>query len=99
MVVVIDGSWVLSSVGRGDVLRGGKQRFDGFVPKHEQGGDRPQAGRDRLIATGRADPLDDLFAAEFLQIVSCLERSVGSWVLIAKGADLSRQCGGGEAVG
>ena len=66
-VVAIDGSGVLPSVVRGDLLSGGEEGFDGLVAKDEQGGDRPQTGRKGLIATRRADPADDLFTAELLQ--------------------------------
>ena len=59
MVVAIDGSWVLSSMGGGDFLSGGEQRFDSFVAEHEQGGDRPQTGRKGLVATSGTDPADD----------------------------------------
>ena len=96
--MAIDGSRVLASVGRGDFLCGGEQRFDGLVAKHEQGGDRPQARRYRLIATRRADPLDDLFAAEFLQILSRLPGTIGG-ALGAGGADLLGKRSSGEAVG
>src|ERR1700733_3266536 len=98
-VVAIDGLRVLSSVGWGDLLSGGEERFDGFVAKHEQSGDRPQTGREGLIATGRTDPTDDLFTAELLQIVGCLAGTVGGWASIAERADLIGECGGGEAVG
>ena len=65
-VVVIDGSRVLSTHTRdwGDFLGCGEEWFDGIVAKHEQGGDRPQTGRERLVVTVvRTDPTDDLFAA------------------------------------
>ena len=88
-----------ASAGWGDFLSGGEQRFDGFVAKHEQGSDRPQTGRKGLVAARRTDPADDLFAAEFLQIVGCLAGTVGGWALIAERANLIGQCGGGEAVG
>jgi hypothetical protein len=52
-IVAIDGSWVLSSMGWGDLLSSGEERFYSFVAKHEQGGDRPQTGRKGLIATRR----------------------------------------------
>ena len=77
MVVAIDGSWVLSSAGRGDFLSSGEQRLDDFVSEHDQGRDRAQTGRHHLVATRRYDPPDDLFAAEFLQIVCGLAGTVG----------------------
>jgi hypothetical protein len=51
------------------------------------------------LQASRADPADDLFAAEFLQIVRCLARTVGGQTLIAGRANLIGQRGGGEAVG
>jgi hypothetical protein len=97
--VAIDGSRVLASVGRGDFLCGGEQRFDGLIAKHEQGGDRPQARRYRLIATRRADPLDDLFAAKLLQIISRLSGTIGGGALVAGCTDLLGKLRSGEAVG
>ena len=76
-VVTIDGSRVLCSTGWGDFLSGGEDRFDGFVAKHEQGSDRPQTRRKRLIATRLTDPADDLLTAELLQVVGCLAGAVG----------------------
>lgn len=63
-VEVIDGSRVLSSAGWGNQLSCGETWFEGILAKHEQGGDRPQTGRNVLVATGRTDPTDDLFPAE-----------------------------------
>ncbi len=54
-----------------------EQRLDGFVSERQQGCDRAQPRRDRLVATRRADALHDLFAAEFLQIVRRLAGTVG----------------------
>ena len=99
LVVAVDGPWILSSAGWRDFLCGGEQWFDGLVAEHEQRGDRSQSGRHRLIAASRADPADDLFAAEFLQIVRCLAGTVGGQTLIAGRANLIGQRGGGEAVG
>jgi hypothetical protein len=99
IVVAIDGSWILSAMAGGDVLGGREQWFDGFVAENVERSDGPQAGGDRFVATGHADPADDLFAAEFLQIVSGLAGTVGRWVLLIECANLSGQFGGGEAVG
>ena len=97
--LAVDGSWVLSSMGGGEFLSSGQQRFDGLVAEHEQGSDGPQARRNGFVATGRADPLDDLFTAKFLQIVCCLAGAVGGWTLIAARASPGGQCGGGETIG
>ncbi len=91
LVVAVDRSWVLSSAGGTDVLSGCKQRLDGFRLEHEQSGDRAQTGRHYLVATRRADPLDDIFAAQLLQIVRGLAGTVGGWALIAECANLIGQ--------
>src|SRR5271166_5811036 len=88
MVVAIYGSWALVWVGGGDLLDGGEQRLDGFVSERQHGGDGAQTGRDRLVATRRADALHDLFAAHFLQIVRRLAGIVGRYALIAERASL-----------
>ncbi len=66
----VDGFWVVRAAGWAEWLSGGEKRLDGFVPQNHQRGHRPQAGRQRFIAAGVADAAKDLFAAEFLQIVS-----------------------------
>src|SRR6201997_4964861 len=98
-VVAVDGSWMLCSTGGGEFLSSGQQRFDGLVAEHEQGSDGPQARRNGFVATGGADPLDDLFTAKFLQVVCCLAGAVGGGALIAERASLGGQCGGGETIG
>ena len=92
-IVAIDGSWVLSSMGWGDLLSSGEERFYSFVAKHEQGGDRPQTGRKGLIATRRTDLRRTicLVPRSFFQIVGCFAGTVGGWALIAERADLSRR--------
>ena len=47
--------------------RGSKQGFDGFVAQDEERCHRREAGQQRLVAAGVADPADDVFAAEFLR--------------------------------
>ena len=80
MVVAIDGSWVLPAMAGQDFLSGGEERFDGFVAENKQGGDRAQSGWNGLVAASRANPADDLFAAQLLQIVSGVAGPVGGWV-------------------
>ena len=70
MVVGIDRFWVVRAAGRAEWLSGGEKGFDGFVSENEERGHRPQTGWQRFIASGVADAAKDLFAAEFLQIVS-----------------------------
>jgi hypothetical protein len=45
------------------------RRF-GYARVSEERRHRPETGQQRLVAAGVADPADDLFAAEFLQIIS-----------------------------
>jgi hypothetical protein len=70
LVVRIDRCWVVRTAGWVERLSGGKEGFDGFVSEDDQRGHRPEAGRERLVAAGVADAANDLFAAEFLQIIS-----------------------------
>src|SRR5689334_15958526 len=99
MVVGIDRFWVVCAAGRAEWLSGGEKGFDGFVSKNEQRGHRPQTGWQRFIASGVADAAKDLFAAEFLQIVSGVAGAILRWALFAEGAYPSGDVGGGEAVG
>ena len=46
-----------------------------------------------------ADPADDLFAAEFLQIIRGVAGAVLAWALFTECAHASGGSGGGEAVG
>ena len=70
IVVSVDGSGVVCSAGWSESLSGRQQRFDGFVSENDQRGDRPETGGQRFVAACPADAADDLFAAEFLQIIS-----------------------------
>ncbi len=69
-VVCVDRSGIVWAARGSEFLSGGKQRFDGFVSENDQCGDRPQTFRDGLIPASAADAADDLFAAQFLQIIS-----------------------------
>ena len=70
IVVGVDRFWVVRAARWAEWLSGGEQGFDGFVSENEQRSHRPETGWQRLVAAGVADPADDLFAAEFLQIIS-----------------------------
>ena len=70
LVVGVDRFWVVRAAGWAEWLSGGEKGFDGLVSENEQRGHRPETGRQRFIATGVADAADDVFAAEFLQMVS-----------------------------
>ena len=80
-------------------LSGGEEGFDGFVSEDEQRSHRSETGWERLVAAGVADPADDLFAAEFLQIIGGVAGTVLAWALLAECAHPSGHLGGGEAVG
>ena len=58
----------MGSALRAEWLSGGEHGFDGFVAENEEGSHRPETGQERLVAAGVADPADDVFAAEFLQM-------------------------------
>ena len=70
IVVEIDRFWVVCAARAAEWLSGSEQGFDGFVAQDEERCHRPEAGQQRLVAAGVADPADDVFAAEFLQIIS-----------------------------
>src|SRR6516165_1708150 len=99
LVVRIDRCWVVRTAGWVERLSGGKEGFDGFVSEDDQRGHRPEAGRERLVAAGVADAANDLFAAEFLQIISGVAGAVLKWGSFARCAHLGGDLGGGEAVG
>ena len=69
-VVAIDRFWVVRSARRAEWLSCSEQGFDGFVAQDEERCHRPEAGQQRLVAAGMADPADDVFAAEFLEIIN-----------------------------
>ena len=67
LVVGVDRFWVVRPASWVERLSGGGQEgFDSFVPEDEQRSHRSEPGWELLVATGVADPADDLFAAEFL---------------------------------
>ena len=47
-----------------------QQGLDGVVSENDERSHRPETGAKRLVAAGVADAANDLFAAEFLQIIS-----------------------------
>ena len=69
-VMGVDRFWVVRRACWVASLRGGEKGFDSFVSEDEQRSHRSEPGRERLVAAGVADPADDVFAAEFLQIIS-----------------------------
>jgi len=77
---------------------GSKKRFDDLVSEDKEGGYRLEASRARRIATGLADALHDLLAAELLQIVGRAGGTILRRGLLAKRTDARRQFGSAEAV-
>ena len=99
LVVGVDRFWVVRPAGWVERLSGGQEGFDGFVSKDEQRSHRSEPGWERLVAAGVADPADDLFAAEFLQIIRGVTGAVLGWALFTECADANGDIGSGEAVG
>ena len=62
--------------GLGGEVERSKEGFDSLVAQNHQSGHRPQAARQRLVAAGVTDPVHDVLAAEFLQIISGLAGAV-----------------------
>src|SRR4029077_11270920 len=69
-VVEIDRFWVVWSAPRAEWLSLSEQGFDGFVAQCDERRQRPETGRQRLVAASVADSADDVLAAEFLEIIS-----------------------------
>jgi len=69
VVVGVDRFWVMRPAGWCERLSGGQEGFDSFVSEDEQRSHRSEPGWEGLVAAGVADPADDVFAAEFLQII------------------------------
>jgi hypothetical protein len=61
IVVAIDRFWVVCAARGAEWLSGSEQGFDGFVAQDEERCHRPEAGQQRLVAAGVADPADDVF--------------------------------------
>ena len=76
-VVGVDGSGVVWAAGWVERLSGSEQGFDGFVAKHHEGGHCAKAGRECVVPASVGDPLNDLFAAEFFEIVGSVAGAYG----------------------
>ena len=70
LVVGVDRFWVVRRACWVEKLSGGQEGFDSFVSEDEQRSHRSEPSWERLVAAGVADPVDDVFAAEFFQIIS-----------------------------
>ena len=86
MVVGVDWFRVERATGGTQRLGGCEQGLDGLVSEHHQRGDRPKTGWGCLVAPAVADPANDLFAAQFLQVIGGVARAVGEKVLLAEQA-------------
>ena len=76
LVVGVDGFWVVRATGWAERLSGCEKGFDGFVSQNDQRGHRPQTGWQRFVTAGVADPANNLFATEFLQIICSVTGTV-----------------------
>src|SRR6202035_1323040 len=99
LVVGVDRFWVVRPAGWVERLSGGQEGVDSFVSEDEQRSHRSEPGWERLVATGVANPADDLFAAEFLQIIRGVAGAVLAWALFTECAHANGDIGGGEPVG
>ena len=98
-VMGVDRFWVVRRACWVASLRGGEKGFDSFVSEDEQRSHRSEPGRERLVAAGVADPADDVFAAEFLQIIRSVAGAVLAWALFTECAHAGGDIRGGETVG
>src|SRR6202011_4791021 len=89
LVVGVDRFGVVRPAGWVERWSGGQEGFDSFVSEDEQRSHRSEPGWERLVATGVANPADDLFAAEFLQIIPGMAGAVLAWALFTECAHAS----------
>src|SRR5215475_4192966 len=82
VVVEIDRFWVVCSTGWAERLSGSEEGLDSLVAENDQGCHRPETGREGLVASGVANPADDVLAAKFLQIVSGVPGPYGNGVCL-----------------
>jgi len=99
LVVGVDRFWVVRPACWVASLSGGQEGFDSFVSEYEQRGDRSEPSGKRLVEAGVADPADDVFAAEFLQIIRGVAGAVLAWALFTECAHAGGDIRGGETVG
>ena len=98
-VMGVDRLWVMRRAGWVERLSGGQEGFDSFVSEDEQRSHGSEPGWKRLVPARVTDPADDVFAAEFLQIIRGVTGAVLAWALFTECADASGDIGSGEAVG
>ena len=63
VVVGVDGFGVEGATGGVKGPGGGEERFDSFVAKNDERGDRAEAAGERLVAATVADAANDVLAA------------------------------------
>src|SRR5205085_6999544 len=87
VVVRVDRFRVVRPAGWVVRLSGGQEGSDSFVSEDEQRSHRSEPGWERLVAAGVADPADDVFAAEFLQIIRVMAGAILAWALFTELGD------------
>ena len=80
-------------------MSGSQERLKGFVSENEERGHCPKTGGEWVIAASVTDPLNDVFAAKFLQIIGGVARAVLEWPLLAEQAYAGGDIGRGKSVG
>src|SRR6201997_4267128 len=95
MVVSVDRLGVVAAASWMKRLGGGEERFDSFVAKNDERGDRAKPASERFVAARVADAANDLFAAKLFEIVGGVAGAALGAALAHPGGD----GGGGEAVG
>ena len=86
-VMGVDRFWVMRRAGWVERLSGGQEGFDSFVSEDEQCSHGSEPGWKRLVPVRVTDPADELFAAEFLQIIRGMTGTVLAWALFTECAD------------
>src|ERR1700737_3905877 len=89
LVVGVDRFWVVRPACWVERWSGGQEGFDSLFSEYEQRSHRSEPGGGRLVAAGGGDPPDDLFAAEFLQIIGGVARAVLARALFTECAHAS----------
>jgi hypothetical protein len=96
-VMGVDRFWVMRRAGWVERLSGGQEGFDSFVSEDEQRSHGSEPGWKRLVPARVTDPADDLFAAEFLQIIRGVTGAVLAGALFTECADANGDIGSGES--
>jgi hypothetical protein len=89
----VDRSWVVRTAHWVGWLGRSQQGLDGLVSENDERSHRPEIGAKRLVAAGVADAANDLFATEFLEVVSGMPGTVLEWSLLAQCAHSGGEIG------